>query len=109
MIVTLQVMSYTMSKVQDAIDSLERRVKSVACNGRKGLLLILQDLGFSDKEGKTPGHRLFTHPKLSNLTDYTTHSVDCGHKPNREMKFQYVKDTIKVLRKYQAELEAIND
>lgn len=109
MIVTLQVMSYTMSKIQDAIDNLERRVKSVACNGRKGLLLTLRELGFSDRAGKAPGHRVFTHQELSKHSDYTTHSVDCGHKPNREMKFQYVKDTIGILRKYQVELEAIND
>ena len=102
-------MSYTMSKIQDVIDDLVRRKRSVSCNGGTGLLFILRDLGFVDKEGQTPGHRVFTHPKLSKLTDYTTHSIDCEHKPNREMKFQYVQNTIRILRKYQAELEVIND
>lgn len=104
---TLQVMSYNMSRTQDVINELVKRKKSISCNGSKGLLLYLESLGFKHKEGKTVGHRIFTHPQLSSISDYKTHSVDCGHKPNRDMKHAYITNTLRVLNQYKDELEEI--
>lgn len=106
---TLLVMSYTMSKIQEIIDDLNRRKKAVSCDGSTGLLIILQSIGFTFKDSKTLGHRVFTHKKLSEISEFTTHSIDCGHKPKREMRFQYVQKTISLLNKYKNELEAINE
>ncbi len=100
-------MSYNMSRTQDVINYLISRKKSISCNGSKGLLLQLESLGFEHKEGKTVGHRIFIHQRLSSMSDYKTHSVDCGHKPNREMKSAYITNTLRVLNKYKDELEEI--
>lgn len=98
-----------MSKIQDVIDELIQRKKSISCNGSSGLLLILSNLGFKFKDGKTTGHKIFTHYELSKISEFKTHSIDCGHKPGREMKFQYVQNTIRLLVQYKEELEAINE
>lgn len=105
--VTLQVVSVTMTKVESTIQLLHQRKKSIACSGHRGLLVLLEDLGFTHRAGKTEGHRLFIHRELSDLTDFKTHSIDCGHYPNRDMKFQYVLSTISKLKQYQHELESI--
>jgi len=93
-----------MSLVHEIIEDLSRRKKSVACLGKQGLRNYLSDLGFTDTEGKTPGHRVFTHEMLSRQADFISFSIDCGHKPKREMKFQYVVKTIKILQKYDQHL-----
>ncbi|HHR6140838.1 TPA: hypothetical protein ACS72N_001115 [Providencia alcalifaciens] len=98
-----------MSKIQDVIDDLTKRKKSISCNGSRGLLVILTTLGFEFKDGKTAGHKVFTHYNLSQISEFKTHSIDCGHKPGREMKFQYVQNTIRLLNQYKDELEAINE
>lgn len=105
--VTLWVVSDTMTRVNEIIVDISRRKKAISCNGSTGLLVMLEELGFMHKAGKTEGHRVFVHPKLSKQSDFKTHSVDCGHKPNRNMKFQYVVNTIGKLRQYQSELEVI--
>lgn len=96
-----------MSKLSAIIEDLSQRKRTIACNGKSGLLLVLDGLGFKWTEGKATGHKVFVHPFLSKKTSggFTTHGVDCGHKPDREMKFQYVVKTISLLKKYELELE----
>ncbi|HBQ6716699.1 TPA: hypothetical protein L9K80_000405 [Klebsiella quasipneumoniae subsp. similipneumoniae] len=96
-----------MSKVEDIIHDLKRRKASVACEGKNGLRMYLQDLGFIDIPGKTDGHRIFTHPKLSEHSNFISFSIDCGHRPRREMKTPYVVKTVKVLQSYQDLLEKL--
>jgi len=98
-----------MSRLQEIIDDLGKRKRSVACNGKTGLLAYLEELGFTWSDGKTDGHKVFVHAQLTKLTggSFKTFSLDCGHKPNREMKFQYVVLTIRTLKKYQSELTEI--
>ncbi len=95
-----------MSRIQEIIDDLTARKRSISCNGKAGLLLYMEELGFSWTEGKTDGHKVFSHKFLTKDTSgqFTTHSIDCGHKPKRNMKFQYVVNTIRVLRKYESNL-----
>lgn len=98
-----------MTRVEEIISDLETRKRSVSCGGSSGLLIFMEELGFTHKAGKTEGHRLFFHTKLSADTGFRTHSIDCGHKPNRNMKFQYVIQTISKLKLYQSELESYYD
>lgn len=89
-----------MSRVEDIINELKNRKASIACNGKKGLLIYLKDLGFTVVSGSTPGHKVFTHERLSELSGFISFSIDCGHKPKREMKKTYVVKTISILSKY---------
>lgn len=98
-------MSSIMSAVNEIIEYLSKRKASVSCAGKSGLQKFMRDLGFEDTGGSTPGHRVFTHDRLSGCTEFTSTSIDCGHKPKREMKMQYVVKIISVLRTYQSELE----
>ncbi|WP_449649255.1 hypothetical protein [Rahnella aceris] len=105
--VTLQAVSAIMTRVEEIISDLQQRKKSISCCGKKGLLPLMEELGFIHKAGKTEGHRLFIHCELSLLGSFKTHSVDCGHHPNRSMKFQYIVTTISKLKLHQLELESI--
>lgn len=67
----------------------------------------MRDLGFEDSEGDTPGHRIFTHVQLNEMSGFTTTSIDCGHKPRREMKQCYVIKILNVLKKYKVQLEQL--
>ena len=97
-----------MDKVQDIIDDLTARKRSVSCNGKAGLLIYMEELGFVWKGGKTDGHKVFVHSALSRITNgrFTTHSIDCGHAPKRPMKFPYVVKTLSLLKKYKTELNS---
>ena len=95
-----------MNKIQEIIEDLTARKRLISCNGKTGLLLYMEELGFVWKKGKTDGHKVFVHPTLSKLTNgqFTTHSIDCGHAPKRSMKFPYVLKTINLFKKYEIEL-----
>lgn len=67
----------------------------------------MKDLGFDDVPGDTPGHRVFTHKKLNQVAGFTSTSIDCGHKPRREMKLSYVVKILRTLKKYEVHLEQI--
>ncbi len=99
----------TMNTVQDLITRLKKTKYSVACSGKDGLLAALVDLGFKYKSGNGEWHKIFTHRDLSLKTAsaFTAFSIDCGHKPKKEMKINYVLDVIRVLETYQVELQEI--
>ena len=93
------------------IKYLSQRKSQIKCNGKQGLLIIMRDLGFHISNGRGE-HKVFTHPELSNRTRdseqfFISHSIDCGHQPNRLMKLAYVVKTICFLRQYQPILETI--
>jgi len=94
-----------MSKVLKIINDLSMRKRAVSCEGKSGLRLYLKELGFTDTAGKTEGHRVFTHSWLNEMSGFLSFSIDCGHRPNREMRLPYVIITIKILRDYQEYLE----
>lgn len=100
-------MSSIMSRVKDIIEELQRRKRSISCSGSDGLLLLMEELGFCHRAGKTEGHRIFVHKGLSDCSHFTTHSIDCGHKPKRAMNFRYVTNTVSKLKEFESELEAI--
>jgi len=98
-----------MNEIQKIIEDLSARKRSITCDGKAGLLLYLEQLGFKWKAGKTEGHKVFVHPKLSALTNgrFTTHGINCGHAPKRPMKLSYVVKVISLLRKYESELTQV--
>ena len=93
-----------MGLVQEAISDLEKRKRSIACGGKDGLLSLLGDLGFQYRRAGDAQHHVFHHPHLP--MDFI-HSIDCGHYPKKPMKISYVAKTIRMLRKYQNELEEL--
>lgn len=95
-----------MNVIQKIIKDLTARKRSVSCDGKAGLLLCMQELGFTWKKGKTIGHKVFVHHALNKQTNgqFITHSIDCGHAPKHPMKFPYVVKTINLLKKYETEL-----
>lgn len=95
-----------MSRLEEIIEDLAKRKYAISCNGKSGLLLYMEEIGFKWKDGKADGHKIFVHEQLTQETDnlFTTCSIDCGHAPNKSMKFQYVVNTIRILKKYSSEL-----
>ncbi|WP_330472093.1 hypothetical protein [Vibrio harveyi] len=98
-----------MDRIVEILEDLKRRKKAVSCDGKTGLLMYMEELGFSWKEGKTAGHKVFVHKALTEASSnqFTTHSIDCGHAPKRPMKFSYVVQTIRMVEKYQIELSGL--
>ncbi len=78
-------------------------------NARKGNLRcsevtkFLKSLGFEVKEGKSPGHKIFTHDKLN---DFFSGSYNCGHGKNPEIKRAYIGKIVGILEYHQSTLEA---
>lgn len=94
--------------IDEAIESFRRRKSSIACNGKDGLLIVLESFGFEHRAGDTKGHRVFSHDEFSARTgSYVSLTIDCGHKPNRQMKIAYVLKTIRFLEMNKAILEEI--
>ncbi len=98
-----------MNRLQEIVNELAAKKRSVSCNGKDGLLSYMEELGFQWSKGKTDGHKVFVHPKLSEVSDgrFITHSINCGHAPRQPMKIPYVVSTIRMLNKYEAELVSI--
>jgi hypothetical protein len=97
-----------MNEVKTTIEQLSRSKKSTCCNGRQGLIAALKKLGFEGSPGQA-NHKVFVHKALSEISAFRTFSIDCGHKPNRSMKAPYILNTIRILKKYQIEIQEILD
>lgn len=104
-----------MTRIEEIIQYLTHRKANIQCNGSDGLILLLEEIGFLCKHSKRGEHKIFTHAKLSlktqefKPTPFYTHSIDCGHYPNKPMKRNYITDTINLLKRYQTLLEEINN
>lgn len=88
----------TPKPLRDALDLLESAGSSLRC---KDLVRALQDLGFDVRDGKKQGHKVFTHPHIDT---FTSGSFSCGHGKNQEVKPNYPKSVLRLLRQYEAEL-----
>jgi hypothetical protein len=82
----------------DALEMLESAAASLRC---KDLVGALGRLGFEVREGKSPGHKVFTHPCIP---EFTASSFNCGHGANPEVKRNYPRSVLKLLRQYEADL-----
>jgi len=63
----------------------------------------LQSLGFKVHDGKRGGHKIITHAGISG---FLSAPYNCDHGKNPEIKRPYINQVIKVLRKYETELQA---
>lgn len=84
--------------LHDAFDLLESAGSSLRC---RDLVRALQGLGFDVRDGKKQGHKVFTHPGIDT---FTSGSFTCGHGRNDEVKPNYPRSVLKLLRQYEAEL-----
>jgi len=64
--------------------------------------VLLTDLGFVIKEGKTPNHKIVTH---SGLATFTTTSYDCGHGKDAAIKAPYVVKIARILGEFAEDLQ----
>ncbi len=102
-----------MNKTQEAIRHLSSRKNNISCNGRDGMLLLLDELGFDKADGQG-NHKIFTHQRLSQesshnpeLVPFVTLPLDCGHRPGQPMKLPYIVRVIKTLKNYEEIIERI--
>ena len=89
-----------MSKVvyTNVVTSLKGAGSTMRCKEVKALLV---ELGFTVRDGKRGGHKIFTH---QHIQSFTSGSLNCDHGKNPEIKSPYIKKIIRVLEKYEQEL-----
>lgn len=87
-----------MALVDDLIELWKGRKASLRCGE---VATGLTSLGFVVKEGKSPGHKTYSHPLLP---DFRGSSWNCGHGKNPEILSAYVVKIVGVLRQYRDEL-----
>jgi len=89
---------------RDVVARLTAEVASTRC---VDLVQMLESLGFRVTNRANGNHRVYYHPELSRISTFTTANFDCGHGRNPEVKPQYVRNVLKVLRNYELELLGI--
>ena len=71
-------------KLDTLLDDLARAKGSWRCSD---LIARLETLGFQVRPGRSPGHKIVSHPGLA---DFYTTSFNCGHGKNPEIKTGYI-------------------
>jgi hypothetical protein len=74
----------TSGKLDKLLDDLVRAKGSWRCSD---LIDRLEALGFQVRDGRTPGHKIVTHPSLA---AFYSASFNCGHGKNPEIKSGYI-------------------
>lgn len=88
-----------MSAVDDAIEFLQQRKKTLRCSE---LTEQLESLGFRVRDCKKVGHKQVTHTKLQG---FPGSSFTGGHGADDQVKPGYVGKMITLLRTYREDLE----
>ena len=88
----------------DKGDSIERVIAGLraarANTSCKDMARLLKQFGFTVRNGKRGGHKVFFHQGIKNFVS----NYDCGHGRNPTLKKTYVMKIIRVLEKYESEL-----
>lgn len=84
--------------LEEVVAELSAGKKSIRCDE---LAEQLNRLGFEVREGKSGGHRVFVH---GGLPSFKSGSYNCGHGRNPEIKPAYIKNVLRILCQYQAEI-----
>jgi hypothetical protein len=92
-----------MSKVQQTIDELRSRCRSLKC---AEVCKALKGLGFDVRSGDGPGHKVVSHPQLAGFHGT---NFNCGHGKNDVVSVAYVINIARVLENWKTEIEAVND
>lgn len=102
---TLQVVSPVpiVSKVDDAIDCLSQRKKTLRAAELRNLL---ESLGFNVSDCGSAGHKKVGHAGLTHAR-FLGSSFDAGHGADGRVKPCYVGNMMKLLRTYKTELEQL--
>lgn len=85
-------------QLEQAIQQLTGAGASVRCRELAGLL---EGLGFTVRDGKRGGHKVFVH---AGLADFKSGGYNCDHGRDPEIKRPYIKKVLQILRHYEAEL-----
>lgn len=96
--------------VKNAIQFLKLKKTNIKCSGKKGLIKLLEGLGFVVKDNKKAGHKSYVHHALDG---FMGSNFDCGHGKTdkgggQPVKPEYIDNVIKVLEKYEDELKEYN-
>lgn len=62
---------------------------------------LLESLGFYIKDGSRGGHKLFFH---DHILGFISSSYNCEHGRNPEIKRVYIRNVLRTLHRYEAEL-----
>jgi hypothetical protein len=65
---------------------------------------ILESVGFEVRAGAKEGHKVVTHPGLEN---FYSASYSCGHGKDPEVKRNYVRSMLTLLKRYREDLQRI--
>jgi predicted RNA binding protein YcfA (HicA-like mRNA interferase family) len=87
--------------VTEAIQALQQAGASMRCSK---LQKILESLGFEVRDGRKQGHKVVTHPDLE---EFFSASYTCGHGKDPEVKRNYVRSMLALLKRYRQDLQKI--
>ncbi len=88
-------------------DKLREELSQMAAGANtscKDFTSKLSEFGFDVKSNKNKGHRSVTH---SRLPDWHGSNYNCGHSEGTHVKRNYVKDFLKIVDKFEDELQEI--
>ena len=81
-----------------AIERLDTAGAAMRC---ADVVRLLENLGFTVRDGRLGGHKVVVHPHIAN---FTSASFNCDHGRNPEIKRPYIRNLLKLLRQYEVEL-----
>ncbi len=84
--------------IQSVIITLKSSGTNIRCNE---VISHLSSLGFEVRNGKSPGHKIYTH---DGLVSFTSSSFSCGHGRNPEVTRPYITNIIRTIREHESEL-----
>ena len=87
--------------VSDAIETLQQAGASMRC---RELQKILEALGFEIRDASKEGHKVVTH---SGLKNFYSASYTCGHGKDPEVKRNYVRSILRVLKDHRDDLQRL--
>lgn len=82
------------------IETLRTKKAAIRCSE---VVNLLESLGFRVSSGKSPGHKVYTHPGLA---EFYSASFNCDHGKNPQIKSAYVTNILRVLNAHETALRA---
>lgn len=70
----------------------------------KDFTKLLGDFEFDVRDGKKGGHKIVTHPKL---LSWHGSNYNCGHSSGADIKPNYIKAFLKIVKEHEDELREI--
>lgn len=86
-------------KFKEVVRILQETGASMRCDD---LARILRGLGFTVRDGKRGGHKVFSH---SSIPEFLGSGYNCGHGKNPEIKRAYIRKVVDVLDSYEDQIK----